>query len=287
LIALGLDPLDTGTLAVFVDEDGQVLSRTMHAGLQPPAAAQAATHDGKRPDAIGVVHYDDAAADPSAFVGGISGRVAIVNPGAALALSEQWTGAAKGARHVVGLWTGKGMHAGIAIDGRLFGGAHGLAGAIRWLALNPVEREDYRRLGCLNAEVGEAGIVRRLVWRIKSGDRSQVQDLVKGNLGAITARQIFDAARADDGVSVSVVRDTAKYVGMAIANVVTILDPDVVVVGGLVAETADVLLEPSRAEMVRRVSPIAGQRISVVPAGLGDASPAIGAARAALMASAG
>jgi predicted NBD/HSP70 family sugar kinase len=285
LILLGLDPLDTGTLAVFVDENGRVLSRTTHAGLQPSAAAEAATHDGKRPDAIGVTHADEAG--QQAFAGGLSRTVAFVNPGAALALSEQWIGAAKGARHVVGVMTGKGMHAGIVIDGRIFGGAHGLAGAIRWLALNPVEREDYRRLGCLDAEVGQAGIVRRIVWRIKSGDRSQVQDLVDGNLNAITARQIFDAARVDDGVAVSVVRDTARYIGMAIANLVTILDPDVVVVGGLVADAADLLLEPSRVEMMRRVSPTAGQQVSVLPASLGVEASAIGAARAAFFASAG
>jgi glucokinase len=285
LILLGLDPLDTGTLAVFVDDDGHVLSRATHPGLQPAAAAEAATHDGKRPDAVGVTHYDDAS--DAAFAGGSRGRVAVVNPGSALALAEQWIGVAKGARHVVGVMTGKGIHAGIVIDGRVFGGAHGLAGAIRWLALNPVEREDYRRLGCLDAEVGEAGIVRRIVWRIKSGDRSHVQELVNGNLNAITARQIFDAARADDGVAVSVVRDTARYIGMAIANLVTILDPDVIVVGGLVADAADLLLEPSRVEMARRVSPAAGQRVSVVPASLGREAPAIGAARAAFLATAG
>jgi glucokinase len=287
LILLGLEPLDTGTLAVFVDEAGQVLSRGVHEGLEPAAAAKAATLEGKRPDAVGVVIHDDAAADPSAFVGGVSTRVAIVNPGAALALSEQWTGAAKGARHVVGLVTGTRLFAGLAIDGKLFGGAHGLAGAVRWLALNPVEREDYRKLGCLGAEVGEAGIVRRIVWRIKSGDRSRVLDLANGNLNAITIRQIFEAARDDDGVAVSIVRDTAKYIGMAIANLVTILDPDVVVLGGLVAEVGDLLFEPTKLEVTRRVSPAAGQQVSVVPAALGDASPAIGAARAALTASAG
>jgi predicted NBD/HSP70 family sugar kinase len=285
LILLGLDPLDTGTLAVFVDENGHVLSRTTYPERQPAAAAGAATHDGKRPDAVGITHYDDAS-DP-VFLGGLSGRIAVVNPGAALALSEQWIGAAKGARHVIGVMTGKGMHAGIVIDGRVFGGAHGLAGAIRWLALNPVEREDYRRLGCLDAEVGEPGIVRRIVWRIKSGDRSNLQDLVNGNLNAITARQIFEAARADDGVAVSVVRDTARYIGMAIANLVTILDPEVIVVGGLVAEAADLLLEPSRLEMMRRVSPTAGQQVSVVPASLGAEGAAIGAARAAFLATAG
>src|SRR6267143_110813 len=83
--------------------------------------------------------------------------------------------------------------------------ADGRAGSAGWLALNPVEREDYRRLGCLEAEVGSAGIVRRLVWRIKSGDRSRVADMAGGNLAAIRVEQVFAAARDRDGVAVSVV----------------------------------------------------------------------------------
>ena len=58
--------------------------------------------------------------------------------------------------------------------------------SIAWLALNPVEREDYRKIGCLEAEVAAAGIVRRLIWRIKAGDRSQVADAVGGDFSGIT-----------------------------------------------------------------------------------------------------
>ena len=69
---------------------------------------------------------------------------------------------------------GEHVTAGLLVDGRVWTGAHGYAGSVGWLALNPVERDDYRRYGGLEAEVAAAGIVRRLVWRIKSGDRSNV-----------------------------------------------------------------------------------------------------------------
>ena len=61
-------------------------------------------------------------------------------------------------------------------------GANRRAPAIAWLALNPVEREDYRKIGCLEAEVAAPGIVRRLIWRVKAGDRSRVVDAVGGDL---------------------------------------------------------------------------------------------------------
>src|SRR5439155_10923359 len=104
-----------------------------------------------------------------------------------------------------------------------------------WLALNPVEREDYRKTGCLEAEVAAAGIVRRLVWRIKAGDRSRIQEMVNDDLSAITVDHVLLAARNRDGVSISVLRDTAKYVGMAAANLVVIADPEALILGGIVA----------------------------------------------------
>ena len=66
--------------------------------------------------------------------------------------------------------------AGVLVDGKPLRGAHGLAARSAGSALNPVEREDYRRFGGLEAEVAAAGIVRRFVWRIKSGDQSTVAD---------------------------------------------------------------------------------------------------------------
>jgi hypothetical protein len=83
------------------------------------------------------------------------------------------------------------------------------------------------RFGGLEAEVASAGIVRRFVWRIKSGDESKVADQVKGDFSKIAAADILQGARLGDGVSISVVRDTAKYVGMAVANLATMFDPEV------------------------------------------------------------
>jgi glucokinase len=151
------------------------------------------------------------------------------------------------------------------------------------MSLNPVEREDYRRTGCLEAEVGATGIVRRLVWRVKAGDRSRVEDLVGGDLAAITVEHVLAAARDRDGVSLSVVRDTAKYLGMAAANLVAFADPDVLVLGGLIASADDLLLEAVKAELVRHLPPAVAAAVTVAAAALGPDAPAIGAARLAAL----
>jgi len=150
---------------------------------------------------------------------------------------------------------------------------------VAWLSLNPVEREDYRKSGCLEAEVAAAGIVRRMIWRIKAGDRSRVQDVVNGDLSAITVDRVLDAARAGDGVSISVVRDTAKYLGMAAANLVVIADPEMLVLGGIMASAADLLIEPLRVEIARRLPKPMMDALRIETAMLGADAAAIGAAR--------
>src|SRR5262249_58756235 len=139
-----------------------------------------------------------------------------------------------------------------------------------------VEGEEYRRSGCLEAEVAAAGIVRRLIWRIKAGDRSRVQDQVANDLSAITIGHVLDAARSGDGVSISVVRDTAKYLGMAAANLVAIADPEILVLGGIMAHAADLLLEPVRAEIARRLPKPMMDALTIAPAALGPDAAAIG-----------
>ncbi len=171
--------------------------------------------------------------------------------------------------------------AGVVLNGEPWRGAHGLASSVGWLALNPVEREDYRRYGGLEAEVGSAGIVRRFVWRIKSGDESAVADQVNGDFSKISADDIFQGSRAGDGVSVSVVRDTAKYIGMAVANLATVFDPEAVVLGGVIAQSGDMLLEAIKVECSRRLQPQQAELVRIVLSTLGDDAVAIGAARVA------
>jgi glucokinase len=203
--------------------------------------------------------------------------------GTAAVAAEAWSGAARGAKHVVFFGSGGHVSAGILRDGvPLTGSGH--APAVAWLALNPVERDDYRRIGCLEAEVATAGIVRRLIWRVKAGDRSRVEDIVGGELSAITLDHILSAARDGDGVAISVMRDTAKYLGMAAANLAAIANPEVIVLGGIMTWAADLLFEPVRTEIGRRLPADVLQALTIAPAAFGAEGPALGAARLATVA---
>jgi glucokinase len=204
-----------------------------------------------------------------------------VAAGTAAAIAEQWTGAARGLQHVITFAIAEHVTAGVVMNGAPWVGAHGLASSVAWLTMNPVEREDYRRYGSLEAEIASAGIVRRFVWRIKSGDESALAEKVKGDFTKITADQIFQASRAGDGVSISVVRDIVRYVGMAVANLAIVFDPEAIVLGGVIAQSGDLMLEHIKTECARRLHPKQAEVSRIVLSTLGNDAAAIGAARAA------
>ena len=287
---LGIELRDGNVAVVTTDDNGTALARHEQPGTSASVVAEAVRTIATGPMRVGVAArdpLDPSIADVVAAAAGAAGAPAaprVITRGSAVALGEQWCGAARDARYVVSLTASDHVQAGIVIGGQVFEGAHGLAGSAGWLALNPVEREDYRKMGCLEAEIGAAGIVRRLIWRLKSGDVSRVLDRAGGNTSQISVNHIIEAARDGDGVSISVVRDTARYIGMAIGNLVAIIDPDVVVLGGLIAEAGDLLIEPARVEANRRTSTSVGSAVRIVAGTLGDDAAALGAARAAMLA---
>src|SRR4029453_6492758 len=137
----------------------------------------------------------------------------------------------------------------------------------------------------LAAEISAKGIARRLSWRIQAGDRSRVLEAAGGSLEAITGAMVFDGAGDGDGVSISVIRDTAKYIGMAVATLAAAIDPEIVVISGTVA-AADLMLDAVRQECTRRLPPTAMHDLRVEFSSLGVDAIAIGAARLALTAAA-
>lgn len=276
MLSLGVDFSERPSRAVIVNDQGEVLAR---GSADTGAAAVRAAGASHAADRAGV-----ASSDPGEVVAvpGVK-RVARCSPGDAAMAAEAWLGAAKDYRHAVCLHVGDEVYAGLILDGSPWAGAHKRAGAAAWLALNPVERQDYRRLGSLAAEISAGGIARRLSWRVQAGDSSQVLDDAGGSLDAITSQLVFAGARAGDGVAISVVRDTAKYIGMAVATFAAAIDPEIIIVSGSVA-VADLMLEPVRQECARRLPPEAMNDLRVEFSTLGPDAVAIGAARLAMTA---
>lgn len=281
---LGIELSDRVARAVVVDGAGRIVGRAEHGGADASAAVRAVVSDTTMPGRdgeVGIAVHEGTRWSPEDLVLPGVPVPRVFNAGVAAIAAESWLGAAQNASHAICLIAGDQVLAGILLDGQPWAGAHGLAGAAAWLALNPVERQDYRQFGCLAAEVSSRGIARRLTWRIQAGDQSAVLERA-GDLDAITATHVFDGARSGDGVATSVVRDTAKYIGMAIANLASALDPEVFVLGGTIASAGDLLLDPIRQECARRMPPGMIDQFRCELSPLGADGIAIGAARLAM-----
>jgi glucokinase len=292
-IVLGISMNGGESAAVLMAPDGSVIARAetqgdaAPSGLTETARKVLALSSGASLSAVGLSLADpdmstwttsiDALAQ--AIGAGPSLPIRTLSVGNASAVAEVWYGAAKGVRDLITFSTGPCVSAGLICNGVLLSGAHGLAGSVQWLALNPVEREDYRRLGNLEAEGSSAGIVRRLIWRIKSGDDSRLIENGSADFGAITLDRIFQAARDGDSVSISVIRDAVKYLAMAVSNMAAIVDPELIVLGGMLVTAEDLLLETFKQECSRRMPPVIFERVKIELSTLGGDSAPLGAAR--------
>ena len=289
-VTLGVDLSDVIVRLAVADGSGKVIERGIVASHRDAAikdAAKKALHGGAKVKAIGVATpgagetISDDITSALANATGAATKIKPISAGMAAAIAEHRVGAAVGVKQMITFSIAEHVTAGVLIDGKPWLGAHGLASSVGWLALNPVEREDYRRFGGLEAEVASAGIVRRFIWRIKSGDRSRVADQVKGDFAKIAAGDILQGARAGDGVSVAVVRDTAKYIAMAVANLTTMFDPEVIVLGGIIASSGDIMIDAIKSEVSRKLMPQQYEQLRIELSSLGDDAVAIGAALAA------
>ena len=178
---------------------------------------------------------------------------------------EWWQGAARGGRNVVGLTIGTGIGGGLILDGALYHGASDMAGEIGHTTIDLNGRHcKCGNYGCLEAYAsGPAIATRAREVLVREEGESSMPAMVKGQLADITAQTVYDAAKQGDAVASEIVRDTARYLGVGIANLLNTFNPDTVVIAGGVTAAGEALFVPMRAEVRRRAfSPaVRGARI--------------------------
>ncbi|MCX6569020.1 MAG: ROK family protein [Candidatus Aminicenantes bacterium] len=183
---------------------------------------------------------------------------------------EAWRGAAAGARDAVFLAVGTGIGAGIISDGRIVHGHEDIAGAVGWFGLNPAFKPEYGSMGCFEAEASGNSVGRIARERLEKGRVSTMPGLAGGRIEAVTAEVVAEAARRNDPLALEIVAETVTYLAMGIANIVSILNPEVVVVGGGLFQAADVFLDPVRREFKRWAQPLAAREVRIELSGLGE-----------------
>jgi glucokinase len=193
-------------------------------------------------------------------------------------LGEWWIGAAKGAQHVVGLTIGTGIGGGLILDGRLYHGASDVAGEIGHATIDSTGRRcGCGNYGCLEAYASGPAIAERAREALTGGEASMLTAMVDGDLSRLTAATVYAASHRGDGVAGHVVRDTARFLGTGIANLLNIFNPEVVVLAGGVTQAGDALFEPLRAEVRRRAFKPAVDACRIVPGALQGHAGVVGA----------
>jgi glucokinase len=183
----------------------------------------------------------------------------LINDARAFTLAEYRLGAGRGAGSMLGITLGTGVGGGLIIDGRLYYGHDGTAGEFGHQTILPDGPEcNCGNRGCLEA-LAKA-------------------DAIVAACGQPSVEQAVEAARAGDRRAADGLSEVGRYLGIGVSNVIVLLTVDRVVVGGGVAAAKEILLEPIRREVRRRVHVTAAARVEVVCSELGTWAGAIGAA---------
>ncbi len=189
-------------------------------------------------------------------------------------------GAAKGTSDAVLVTLGTGIGAGIVMDGRLHRGAHGFAGEPGHMQIDPNGPPcPCGRRGCWERFASGSGLGRLARDAAAAGRAHRVVELAGGDPEAVRGEHVTRAALDGDDQAVAIMRDFAWYFAVGVANLVNILDPDVVVVGGGLTDAGELFLAPARAAFAELVlAPDHRPAVPIVSAAFGPEAGAIGAA---------
>ena len=201
-------------------------------------------------------------------------RVFVENDANLGALAEHRWGVATDVDHFTYIKVATGVGAGHVIGGEIFRGAAGIAGEIGHSAVLVDGRQCRCGLhGCLEAQIGSQSIVDQARERLRAGETSALADQPELSLADVVA-----AARSGDGLALSLIEDAGRYLGIAVANLLNLMNPAKVVVGGRLTAAGDLLLQPLRRTIRDRALWTSIERAEVSLSELGDEQVALGAA---------
>lgn len=195
------------------------------------------------------------------------------------ALGESRFGCAQGVKDLVAIFIGTGIGSGLILNGDLYRGHDSAAGEVGYLLPTPAELgQTYDQFGQFETLAAGPGIARRAETVLMTGEQS-----VLLNAKSLTAKDVFEAARGGDSLAVQVIDEAVDYLAQAIANVAAILNPEIVVLGGGVAGSGDLLLEPIK----RRIEGTIPMEPKIKLSELGTEAVALGAVALAIDATRG
>jgi len=207
----------------------------------------------------------------------------LINDANAAALGELYFGAARGTHNFIYITLSTGIGGGIVINGKIYTGAIGTAGEVGHMTIDdngPLCNCGNK--GCWEALASGTALAREAKRRIKEGTKTAILKYVDGDSEKVTAQIIHSAAEQGDKLAKDLIARTGYYVGVGMANLINIFNPELIVIGGGLSNIGDMLLKPAFKVATERSYKEAFQAVRFVAAGLGRNSGVLGAAAFAL-----
>jgi glucokinase len=197
----------------------------------------------------------------------------------AAVLGESWRGAARGKSDAVVLLVGADISAGILAGGHVLRGAHELSGCAGWMAVSEADGDEVRRHGGLEAFASAPALVRAAAHSVEAGFGGKLAALPALEL---TPEKIASLAREHEPVARQIFQRAGKLLGLAAANLISLFDPEVLIVSGDMFAAADLFFPTCKETALARCQPLAAKHVQIKLSRLGADANLLGVARLAL-----
>jgi glucokinase len=204
--------------------------------------------------------------------------VILENDANAAAIGELWRGAGQGYRSLICVTLGTGVGGGIILDGKLWRGVDGSAAEIGHIGVDPFAGVPCTcgSRGCLEVYASATAIV-----RMTREARPRYPNSMLHNTEALTSQKIYQAGMEGDELAIEVFRRMGVYLGIGLASLINVLNPEIVVIGGGLSNGWDLFEKHMHQQVLERAFPIPARRVKIVRAKCGDDAGLLGAARLA------
>ena len=195
-------------------------------------------------------------------------------------LGEHWKGAARGCKNVIYYSVGTGIYAGIMTGGHILRGSHNIAGAIGWMSVRENFDKKYRKYGCLEYYASAKGIPER-ARELADSTPEYAGPLREPELNV---QDVFNAYKAEDPLAEAILGQAVKYWGISIGNLISVFNPNKIILGGSVFGPATQFKHRIYEEAARWAQPVSMQEVTLELSELGSQAGLAGACRLALIA---
>jgi glucokinase len=191
-------------------------------------------------------------------------------------MGERWLGAAKGSENAIFMAVGTGIGAGILANGKLIRGSGDVAGAIGWMALNGPYDPKYKECGCFETYASGAGI-KKIVQQYLN-EEAQYEGYFADPSAIVNTQSMLDQYGLADAIATKVLDQAIRYWGMAVANMVSIFNPEKIIFGGGVFGAAATLMPAIQVEAEKWAQPISMKQVELCISQTGNKTGLFGAA---------